>query len=360
MNKAIKILTVALVLQVLLVELTNLERFKSNNSNQQARLLDLDWPQIDGLRISGKDTASVVMKKKSEQEWFLPDYHNLPVDQSKIEELLKKLKPLQTDWPVATTTEAAKRFEVNKDNFQRQLTFLQGEATKGTLFTGTSPGYRKVHARVDDQNEIYAIELSNFLASTSVEDWLKKSLLAVDLNPVKKIILGNIQLSKIDKEWVLDGLTANQKVNQATLQPLLDALTNFSVEAAFGSDPTILQNQPEIAAISFDMGSERHTLAFYEPKEGAHLILKSSQHSNYFKVNRAEAEKIMGVKREVLIENIVIENPVMPSAAVDDTAAPIESPVVNNSPNVEISSMATDTPALIEPTSVSTTEPVIP
>lgn len=309
MNKAIKVLTVVLVLQVLLVVLANLEHFKPANNNQQARLLAVDWQKIDGLNITGKDSAVLVLKKKSEHEWFMPGYHQLIVEKTKIDELLNKLKALKMDWPVATTEEASRRFEVHRENFQRQLTFLQGETAKSTLRTGTSPGFRKVHARVDDQNPIYAIELSNFLASTNAEDWLKKQILSIDLNAAKKITLGDIHLNKADKEWQLEGLLPEQKLNQTGLQLLLDALTHFSVEAAFGPDAAILENQREIMKISFDLSNEQHQWIFYEPKEGAHLTVKSTQNPNYFKVNRAIADKFTAVTREQLIEKMVSPTP---------------------------------------------------
>ncbi len=320
MNKAIKILTVALVLQVLLVVLANLDHFKNNDSNQNSRLLSLDWSHVDGLRIAGKDSTSVLLKKKSEHEWILPDYYSLPVDSVKIDELLDKLKPIHTDWPVATTEEAAKRFEVSKDNFQRQLNFLQGDTTKSTLLTGTSPGYRKVHAKLADQSAIYAIELSNFLVSASAEDWLKKQLLALDLNQVKEISIADIHLTKPDKDWLLDGLSADQKINHTSLQTLLDTLTNFRIESAFGPNLDANQLQNQVATLAFDLGSDKHNWAFYEPKEGAYLILKSTQNAVYFKVNRAEAEKITTLKRQALIQSVTSSTaPVTDPASTSQT-----------------------------------------
>jgi hypothetical protein len=345
MNKTIKILTIVLVLQALLVILTNLEHFKTDSDKQQSRLLAFDWQQIDGFRITGKESASVLLKKKSEHEWFIPNYYNLAVDNTKIDELLNKLKPLKTDWPVATTEEASRRFEVSKENFQRQIAFLQGETTKSNLLTGTSPGYRKVHARLDNQNAIYAIELSNFLASTNAEDWLKKQLLAMDLNPVKKITVGDIQLTKADKEWILDGLSTDQKLNQTKLQPLLDAITTFSVEAAFGPDATIVQNQPQIANVIFDFGAEQQQWSFYEPKEGAHLIVKSTQNPNYFKVNRAIADKITTITREQLIEKATLQS--TPVSDAPDQATTIES----SEANIDLPAATSENPILPKETS---------
>jgi hypothetical protein len=335
MNKAIKILTFVLVLQVLLVVLTHLDQLKNNDSSHNNTLLAFDWSKIDGLRISTSESASVLLKKKSEHEWFLPDYHNLPVDSTKIDELLTKFKAIKTEWPVATTSEATKRFEVSKDHFQRQIAFLQGDTAQSTLITGTSPGYRKVHAKLDDQNAIYAIELSNFLASAVNDDWLKKQLFALDLNQVKSMSIADIQLTKPDQEWLLAGLAAEQKINHKSLQNLLDALSNFRVESAFGPSVDASELENTVATLELEVGSEKQTWVFYEPKEGAHFILKSTQNPVYFKVNRAEAEKLTQLQRNQLIEPKVIEPKVIePEVEASTTPSTSMDPGIEPAPEL--------------------------
>lgn len=346
MNKTIKILTVVLVAQLVLVVLTHIDQLKDDR-NVKTHLLSLDWQQIDGIRIKSSNDAQVLLKKKTDQEWILPEYNNLPADTSKMNDLLKKFKQLQTDWPVATTNEASKRFEVSKDHFQRQIDFLQGDKLQTTLFTGTSPGYRKVHARLDSQKSIYAVELSNFLASASTEDWLQKQLLAVNLNNVKSISSADIKLTKSDKDWKLNELTDNQQLNPKVLQNYLDAFTNFQVESVLGTNLDSEQLQKIVAEVTIEFTSESKKWVFYEPKEGAYLILKAPDYPQYFKINRAEAEKITQLQRSQLVENTsASEQPLSSPAASSqpslapglpglptDESAPIEESVPEQDPS---------------------------
>ncbi len=47
----------------------------------------------------------------------------------------------------------------------------------GDLYLGTSPGFKKVHARRADSDDIYAITFANYEATARTDDWLDKALL---------------------------------------------------------------------------------------------------------------------------------------------------------------------------------------
>ena len=78
---------------------------------------------------------------------------------------------------MATTQSAAKRFEVTDSNFQKHISIFSGEDLLASVYLGTSPSFRKVHARQTDDSDIYAIEFSNYEAGTSASSWLDKELL---------------------------------------------------------------------------------------------------------------------------------------------------------------------------------------
>ena len=62
-----------------------------------------------------------------------------------------------------------------EDSYQRRVQVLTGDETLADVYLGTSPGYRRVHARRADADDVYSIEFSNFEAGTDVSSWLKKS-----------------------------------------------------------------------------------------------------------------------------------------------------------------------------------------
>lgn len=101
-----------------------------------------------------------------------------PVSNGRVETLLSDLQELKTSWPVAQTKSAQERFEVSEEQFQRKVELVSGSTTH-TLYLGTSPGFRKVHVRLADSGDIYALNLNLYEMPVDQDHWLDKSLLAV-------------------------------------------------------------------------------------------------------------------------------------------------------------------------------------
>ena len=57
-------------------------------------------------------------------------------------------------WPVANTASTRERFEVTEENHQRHIVAKAGDDTVADIYLGTSPGYRKTHARRTGEDEI--------------------------------------------------------------------------------------------------------------------------------------------------------------------------------------------------------------
>ncbi len=135
--------------------------------------LSFDVEAVDSLTI-GNDESSVRIVK-ADDAWQLPD--SVPADASKVESVLEKLANVSGGWPVATSASTAERFEVTEGHHQRHLTLHAGEDVVADIYLGTSPGYRKAHARRVDDDDVYAITFSNYEAGVKASDWLDKSLL---------------------------------------------------------------------------------------------------------------------------------------------------------------------------------------
>ncbi|MGI9327172.1 MAG: DUF4340 domain-containing protein [Pseudomonadales bacterium] len=152
--------------------------FANNNSEPVAQsLLVFEPSEITRLDISerlenGANSASLI---RQEQGWELEGY---TVDGEKITTLLAQLSSLDSPWPVATTTAAQKRFEVTDDGYQKRVDLFNGEIELGTLFIGTSPGFKRIHARRKGDDDIYSIALTSLELPAQVNDWLDKRLLA--------------------------------------------------------------------------------------------------------------------------------------------------------------------------------------
>ena len=178
-------LIAALAIQVAAVAV--LIAVKTGGAVEPDPFLEFDADAVDMLSVSGgaggggegdEGSEGKVVLAKKDDAWQLPD--GLPADAAKVDEVIKKLADASAGWPVATSASVQERFELVEDNHQRRLTLSAGGETVADIYLGTSPGYRKTHARRVDDDNIYAITFSNYQAGMKESDWLDKALLRPD------------------------------------------------------------------------------------------------------------------------------------------------------------------------------------
>lgn len=167
-------LIAALAVQVAIV--AALLAVRSGGSVEPEPFLEFDADAVDALLVS--DGESEVALAKNDGAWQLPN--GLPADGAKVDGVIDKLADASAGWPVATSAGVQERFELTEDDHQRRVRLSAGDETVADIYLGTSPGYRKTHARRADDDEIYAITFSNYEAGAKDSDWLDKSLLRPD------------------------------------------------------------------------------------------------------------------------------------------------------------------------------------
>ncbi|MCY4213129.1 MAG: DUF4340 domain-containing protein [Gammaproteobacteria bacterium] len=177
------------------------------------QLLSFDPAKVTKLRVSGDEGA--VQLTRNGEDWRLAPgsgqeaADGLPADGGKVSELLADLSDLDAPWPVATSDDSAERFEVTEDSHQRRLVIEDEDGPMADLLLGTSPGYRRVHARVSGQNDVYSIDFSNFEAPTDADQWLDKALLSAR-GEVSSVVLEDAwRLDSPDGEWRIDDAPAD-------------------------------------------------------------------------------------------------------------------------------------------------------
>lgn len=212
--------------------------------------LSFDAQSVDSLSVANAEGSVEIVK--TGDAWQLPD--GVPADAAKVQEVLDKLDDVSGTWPVASSASTAERFEVTEDNHQRHLQLKAGDETVADIYLGTSPGYRKAHARRSDDDDIYAIGFSNYEAGVKASDWLDKSL----LRPTGDITMlerqGAFELSKEESgSWVsADGAV----LDQAKVETLAGRFSGLSV---LGTSDAEL---PGEASATFAIGDDDGTLAF--------------------------------------------------------------------------------------------------
>ena len=225
MSRVTSLLTLALAVQLLICAAVFWPRQDAGESDARQPLLALDANKVDRLVIS--DGENSLLLARAERGWIMPDYHGLPVQQSRVDRVVIDLPSLPRGWPVAESESADERFEVAENDYQRKLTYRASDADAGEIYIGTSPGFRKVHVRPAGADAVYAVEFNSFEVPATPEEWLDKTLLQVD--EVTAVSGVDYSIRREDGGWQGD---AGIPPAQEEVEELVSALTGLRVNAA--------------------------------------------------------------------------------------------------------------------------------
>ncbi len=232
-------LSVVLAIQMLLVvALFGFGYRQQEQHDLQQPLFNFDPARLDRVVIDAGEQSVVL--QEGEPGWILPSLHQLPVDDGQLQALLTKLQQLHGGWPVATTATSRKRFEVAADKYQRHLQLFQGEQLVADLYVGTSPGFRKVHVRKAGDDAIYAVSLNSYEMPANANDWLDKTLLA--MQHIEGIKGADYVLQATDGAWRFVGGQDETgatlpEADAAKVEQLISALNRFQVQQAVSGVP---------------------------------------------------------------------------------------------------------------------------
>jgi|TARA_Y100000294_G_scaffold168910_1_gene179500 hypothetical protein len=199
-------MSVLLAAQVLLVA-GLMTRDALSGTSTAPDFVSFDPVIVDGLSVvAGEDSVRLT---RDGEAWRLDDAY--PADNARIGEVLEKLAGLSAPWPVATSADTAVRFEVADDNFQRRLTLSSDDEVLADILLGTSPGYRRVHARRSGTDEVYSVNLSNHELPADAGQWLDKGLLASTGDVTKLSREGEWTLAAAEGGWLIDTDSADDE-----------------------------------------------------------------------------------------------------------------------------------------------------
>ena len=228
-------------------------------------LLSFDPDAVVKLELSTLDES--VQLNRGGDGWQVGD-EGLPADSAKIGEVLDKLANVAATWPVATSSDSAVRFEVTEANFQRRLVLESVDGVVADLMLGTSPGYRRVHARADGADEVYSVDLSNYEVPVDTDQWLDKTLLGAT-GPITGLQLeASWQLANTDEGWLVDDTAGDpEAADQEAASQLIDRFSDLRVlgivEPAGESKGTFIVN---------DESGEHRLQLFHDAEEDDYSV----------------------------------------------------------------------------------------
>lgn len=284
MTNLTKKLSFLLVLQLIIA--VGIFSVEENANNQQPTHLLTDFTAKEIGKVVISDSENSVTLSKQEDQWRVEGLKNLPAAPTKIADFLDKLANLKTGWPVATTESSHKRFGVTQENFQRRVQVFTDDTPVAEVLLGTSPGFKKVHARLTNQDEVYSVSLNNYDLPAKANDWLNKSLLAA--SNIERITSNDVVVTKKEDKWQFETpqkTDANLALDHSKAEELVTFLSSLSVnEVAEVNSPVITS--------SVEVETTTGKLLYQFSRVDDNHYVKRDDIDATFKINSADYEKI--------------------------------------------------------------------
>ncbi|WP_020676855.1 DUF4340 domain-containing protein [Geopsychrobacter electrodiphilus] len=284
----------------------NSDHLKAFDATERLLALGNDTP--DQLTIEGPEKQQLVLKKQ-DGHWTLPAHFGALADGAKIDGLLKSLTDLRRPWPVAENDSADKRFKVADDSFERRLTLRHGDKELGSLLLGSSPGFRKVHARVAGEKNVYDIPFSTYQVSLKAADWVDKGQLHLSDGQITGLTLADCQLVKKGKQLEVADLKDGEQTNAAKVTELLNKLANLTILDVAGKPEQSLAGPVVLnVALSLADGRQR-SYQFIKGADGKDLQLQVSDQPWLFKVSPGLKDDLAAYTRATLVQPRPVAKP---------------------------------------------------
>jgi len=271
---------------VLLVVLWPRER---SNDSSEAALIALAPAAVEQLRITDGEGNSVAVGR-ADDGWRLlgPD---LPARSSRINSLLSTLLEDERGWPVATSAAALQRFSVTPEQFERRIDFTAGGGEQ-TLYLGTAPGFRQVHARPAESDAVYVLRFNAFDAPAGLDDWLDQSLLQI---AEPRAVSGtDYVLRRHGETWRTD---AGESPDDGAVQELLRGLSNIRANRIAAEEARAALSTTEASA-TLTVETAGATLLLTLHKLGdAHIATRSDYAGHAFEISGFDHDRLVKVAR---------------------------------------------------------------
>ncbi|MGB8736260.1 MAG: DUF4340 domain-containing protein [Rhodomicrobium sp.] len=298
--------------------------FSSDHTAFRAKdpLLAFDPAKVDRIEIAENGASSVALVKE-DGKWTIPAFASFPADGAKVTGFLTKLNALKKGWPVASSAEAAKRFKVAGDAYERKIVLKSGGNAIGEILLGTSPAFKQISARAGDDSHVYSVAFAEYEAGTRGDDWMDRALLNIPQDQIASIATGDVTLDRKDGKFVLSGLAEGQKQDETAIYRLVGALTYpvFDSVVGKGAEALAKVNEPNIEVTVKRTSGAPIILKYKKEAAGGAYVFASSATGFLFRASEAAIEPIAKAKHDALIE---APKKAEQSKKAEDSAAAIE------------------------------------
>ncbi len=303
MSRSIKLLLLLLILQAGLAVWVNVPSDDTGAFEADKSLLAVDAGSMDAVTIEEQNKPTLRIARM-DGGWVLADKSDFPVLPAKFEKFTDKLLNAKRSWPVGKTLVAARQFKVTPVRFERRVRFLRGTEVLGDVFLGSSPGFRRVHARLDGDEHTYAIDFNAFDAPAEADRWYDTEILKTAVEDIARIDLGVYALKAREDGFQVEGLRENERTDDEGVRKVVERVSEVGfIDVLFKDGKTLFDAGKQVLEYTIEMkegAPVTHTVV--APEEGDDYILKSSAHPHYFKVVRDRFNELRDTSRVQLVK----------------------------------------------------------
>jgi hypothetical protein len=283
----IRVLSLLLALQ-LIVTIVLYWPQQRGTAPSEALVAGLARESIERIGITDGEGAGITLTRESDG-WRLES--GLPADRSKVAALLAALTGGDPGYAIATSDSAATRFQVAEDDFERRIE-ITGNGEDRVVYLGSSPSFRKIHARRDGEASVFVIELNSYDAPTTDGSWLDRSLLAAE--DLSSLELYGVRYRLDSDRWVRDDGAA---VDPDAMEKLVQALSRLQVSGLVAEDDADVDEAGEALRITLGEGDSASRLTVLDNPDSERFFLSSDRFEPVFNTSAYDAERLIDAAR---------------------------------------------------------------
>lgn len=330
MKRLIGICAILVLIQTGLTIATHVIGRDQGPHHSKGPLLAIEPRNIDQVVLADDQGNSLVLDRRNGR-WLLPATDNFPADSERVEDLIARLSARQRGWPEAATAEAANRFKVAADRFERMLRLRREGKDLSTLYFGTAPSLRRIYLRVDGDQEIHSLAMSQHELSVKADDWIDPGVLKIEPGQIVEVDLPGLRLKNTPDGLQPSDLKDGEEVVGDLRDALIKRLCGLTINGLLGKEgkPEFGLEQPILRytlvlkdgklreyrfgrqqAKTEEHGDKGQGMA---PGAGPVTVLKVSDHDQFFKMDGWQVDEIRNISRSALVRDRTV--PQAPAAA---------------------------------------------
>jgi len=314
MKRLIYICAILVLVQTGLAVWTHVSPHENGSQPGKVPLLKMTATEVNVLLLEDGDGRKLLLDKVNDQ-WQLPELAAFPADTVRVQELVDRLAGLQRGWPEATTAEAAQRFKVAGDRFERKLTLRNKDTHLGVVYFGSSPGLRKIYVRADNDPAIQILAMAPHELEVQTDAWIDTRVLYLKPEQVLRVALPGLQLERQKDGLQPADMTPDEQIVTARRDALVKRLSSIAINSVLGKE-----SRPEYGfetpllrySVELEGGSRIEYVVGQPPKiEGKEAqdpmaersyVVKVSNRAQLFRVDGWQVDAIRGASRALLVQ----------------------------------------------------------